>query len=447
MSEKVRTLILGAGGRDFHNFNVCYRENDQYEVVAFTATQIPGIEDRMYPPELAGPLYPKGIPILPEEDLAKIVKEHNVREVVFAYSDVSHEYVMHMASRAMALGCDFRLLGPGNSQIAGKIPILAICAARTGAGKSPTTRRVSDILKSLDVKTVVVRHPMPYGELKRQEVQRFATLEDLDTHDCTIEEREEYEPHIKRGNIVYAGVDYGKILDEASKECEILLWDGGNNDTSFYKTDLLIVVVDPHRPGHELQYHPGEVNLRSADVILINKVGTARKKDIETVETNAREANPDARIVKAKCPIAVENSAEIRGKKVLVIEDGPTLTHGEMTYGAGVVAAREYGAGGIVDPRPYAVGEIAETFKKYPLIGPLLPAMGYGETQVRDLHATVNACPVDLVIVATPINLVGLFKDLGLELNKPALVVTYDLQGDGELEDAVKEFVKNKLRK
>jgi predicted GTPase len=447
MSERVRTLILGAGGRDFHNFNVYYRGNDHYEVVAFTATQIPGIEDRMYPPELAGPLYPNGIPILPEEDLGKIVEEQRVREVVFAYSDVSHDYVMHMASRTLALGCDFKLMGPESSQIAGKIPILAICATRTGAGKSPTTRRVSDILKSEGAKTVVVRHPMPYGELRRQEVQRFATLEDLDTHECTIEEREEYEPHIKRGNVVYAGVDYGKILEAAQKECEILLWDGGNNDAPFYKADLLIVVVDPHRPGHELQYHPGEANLRSADIILINKVGTARKKDVETVERNAREANPTARIVKARCPITVESGAEIKGKKVLVIEDGPTLTHGEMTYGAGVVAAREYEAGRLVDPRPYAVGEIAGTFKKYPLIGPLLPAMGYGEQQVRDLHATVNACPVDLVIVATPINLVGLFKDLGLELNRPALVVTYDLQDDGELEDAVKEFVKNKLRK
>jgi predicted GTPase len=447
MSERVRTLILGAGGRDFHNFNVYYRENDHYEVVAFTATQIPGIEDRMYPPELAGPLYPNGIPILPEEDLEKIVKEHKIQEVVFAYSDVSHDYVMHMASKALCLGCDFKLMGTESGQIAGKIPILAICAARTGAGKSPTTRKVSDILKSVGAKTVVVRHPMPYGELRRQEVQRFATLEDLVTHECTIEEREEYEPHIKRGNVVYAGVDYGKILDEASKECEILLWDGGNNDISFYKTDLLIVVVDPHRPGHELQYHPGETNLRCADIVLINKVGTARAKDIETVEANAKAANPDAKIIKARCPITVEDGAEIKGKKVLVIEDGPTLTHGEMTYGAGVVAAREYGAAGLVDPRQYAVGEIAETYKKYPLIGQLLPAMGYGERQVRDLHATVNACPADLVIVATPINLVGLFNDLGLELNKPAKVVTYDLQDDGELEDAVKEFVKSKLGK
>lgn len=447
MSERVRTIILGAGGRDFHNFNVYYRSNDHYEVVAFTATQIPGIDERMYPPELSGRLYPKGIPILPEENLARIVKEHRAREVVFAYSDVSHEYVMHMASKALALGCDFKLLGPESSQIAGKIPIVAICATRTGAGKSPTTRKVSDILRTLNVKAVVVRHPMPYGELKRQEVQRFATLKDLDTHECTIEEREEYEPHIVRGNVVYAGVDYGKILDQASKEGEILLWDGGNNDAPFYKSDMLIVVVDPHRPGHELKYHPGEANLRSADVILINKVGTARKKDIETVEENARNANPNAKIIRAKCPIQVENPSEIKGKKVLVVEDGPTLTHGEMTYGAGVVAAREFGAASIVDPRQYAVGEIAETFKKYPLIGPLLPAMGYGEAQVRDLHATVNACPVDLVLVATPINLVGLFSDLGLKLNKPALVVTYDLQDDGELEAAVKEFVKNKLRK
>lgn len=447
MGERVKTVILGAGGRDFHNFNTYYRSNDLYEVVAFTATQIPGIDERMYPPELAGPLYPNGIPIRREENLEKIVKEKNVREVVFAYSDVSHEYVMHMASKAIALGCDFRLLGPESSQIAGDIPIVAICATRTGAGKSPTTRRVSDILKSLNFKAVVVRHPMPYGELKRQEVQRFATFKDLDTHECTIEEREEYEPHIARGNVVYAGVDYGKILDQASKEGEILLWDGGNNDAPFYKSDLLIVVVDPHRPGHELKYHPGEANLRSADVVLINKVGTARKADIETVENNVRLVNPDAKLVRAQCPIHVENAAEIEGKRVLVIEDGPTLTHGEMTYGAGVVAAREYGAAGIVDPRKYAVGEIADTFRKYPLIGPLLPAMGYGEAQIRDLHATVNACPADLVLVATPINLVGLFSEMGLELNKPALVVTYDLKDDGGLEDAVKEFVKTKLNK
>jgi predicted GTPase len=447
MSERIRTLILGAGGRDFHNFNTYYRSNDRFEVVAFTATQIPHISERIYPPELAGPLYPNGVPIRPESDLANIVESQKVEEIVFAYSDVSHEYVMHMASRALALGCDFRLLGPGSTQIAGDIPVLAVCATRTGAGKSPTTRRVSDILKGLGVKAVVVRHPMPYGDLKRQGVQRFASYKDLDAQECTIEEREEYEPHILRGNVVYAGVDYGKILEAASKEGEVLLWDGGNNDASFYRPDLLVVVVDPHRPGHELRYHPGEANLRSADVVVINKTGTARKVDVETVENNVREANPKARVVKANSPIHVENAADIKGKRVLVIEDGPTLTHGEMTYGAGVVAARENGAASIVDPREYAVGEIAETFKAYPLIGPLLPAMGYGEAQVRDLHATVNACPVDLVLVATPINLVRLFGEMGLELNKPAMVVTYDLQDDGGLEEAVKEFVEGKLRR
>jgi len=443
----VRTVILGAGGRDFHNFNTFYRSNEQYEVVAFTATQIPHIDERLYPAELAGPLYPKGIPIRPEEDLDEIVREHGVREIVFAYSDVSHEYVMHVASRALALGCDFRLLGPQSSQIAGEVPVLAICAARTGAGKSPTTRRVSDILKDLGVKAVVVRHPMPYGDLKRQEVQRFASYEDMEAQDCTIEEREEYEPHIARGNVVYAGVDYGKILQQASKEADVVLWDGGNNDAPFYKSDLLIVVVDPHRPGHELKYHPGEANVRSADVIVINKVDTAQPEDVETVERNVRSVNPAARVVKAQCPISVEAPDAIKGKRVLVVEDGPTLTHGEMTYGAGVVAAKQYGAAELIDPRAHAVGEIQETFKKYPATGSLLPAMGYGEKQVRDLHATVNACPADVVIVATPINLVRLFKDMGLELNKPAVVVTYDLKDDSELEEAVKEFVREKLGK
>lgn len=447
MSERTAILILGAGGRDFHNFNTYYRSNENCEVVAFTATQIPHIDERSYPPELAGPLYPEGIPIRPEEDMAEIVRSKKVREIVFAYSDVSHEYVMHMASAALALGCDFRLLGPESTQIVGDVPVVAVCAARTGAGKSPTTRRVSDIIKKLGVKAVVVRHPMPYGDLKRQGVQRFATYEDLEAHDCTIEEREEYEPHIARGNVVYAGVDYGKIMDEASKECEIVLWDGGNNDAPFYKPNLLIVVVDPHRPGHELKYHPGEANVRSADVVVVNKVGTAREVDIETVEENVKRVNPNAKLVRAKCPIKVESGADISGKRVLVIEDGPTLTHGEMTYGAGVVAARERGAGSIVDPRKWAVGEIAATFSKYPLIGPLLPAMGYGEAQVRDLHATVNACPVDAVLVATPINLVKLFDNMGLELNKPAYVVTYDLEDDLGLEEALTEFVKTKLRK
>jgi predicted GTPase len=445
MKDRVRTAILGAGGRDFHNFNTYYRSNEHYEVVAFTATQIPHIEDRTYPPDLAGPLYPKGILIYPEDDLAEIVKKHEVRELVFAYSDVSHEYVMHMASKVLALGCDFRLLGPESTQIRGDIPIISIVAARTGAGKSPTTRKVSDILKDLGVKIVVVRHPMPYGDLSRQSVQRFAGYEDLETHECTIEEREEYEPHIARGNVVYAGVDYGKILEAAQKEGEVLLWDGGNNDASFYKPDLEIVVVDPHRAGHELKYHPGETNLRSADVVVINKVDTAHLEDIRTVEQNVTSVNERALVVRAECPISVEDSAAISGKKVLVIEDGPTLTHGEMTYGAGVVAAKQFGASDIVDPRKYAVGEIAETFHKYPGIGPLLPAMGYGDAQIKDLRDTVNTCPVDLVLVATPINLVRLFKDRGMDINKPALVVTYDLKDDGGLEQAVREFVGNKL--
>jgi len=447
MSERVKTIILGAGGRDFHNFNTYFRSNEGYEVVAFTATQIPHIEDRTYPPDLAGPLYPKGVPIYPEEELADIVKKHGAREIVFAYSDVSHEYVMHMASKALALGCDFKLLGPESTQIAGDIPILAVVAARTGAGKSPTTRKVSDILKGLGVKIVVVRHPMPYGDLSRQSVQRFASYEDLEAHECTIEEREEYEPHIARGNVVFAGVDYGKILEAAQKEGDVLLWDGGNNDASFYKADLQIVVVDPHRAGHELKYHPGEANLRSADVVVVNKVDTARLEDIRTVEQNVKNVNSRAKVVRAECPISVEDSGAIKGKKVLVIEDGPTLTHGEMTYGAGVVAARQFGASDIVDPREYAVGEIGDTFRKYPGIGPLLPAMGYGDAQVKDLRDTVNTCPADLVLVATPINLVRLFKDRGMDINKPALVVTYDLKDDGGLEQAVREFVKDKLGK
>jgi predicted GTPase len=447
MNERVRTVILGAGGRDFHNFNTYYRSNDHYEVVAFTATQIPHIEDRTYPPDLAGPLYPKGIPICPEEDLAEIVVKHGARELVFSYSDVSHEYVMHMASQALALGCDFKLLGPESTQIAGDIPVVAIVATRTGAGKSPTTRRVSDILKGLGVKLVVVRHPMPYGDLSRQSVQRFASYEDLEAHECTIEEREEYEPHIARGNVVFAGVDYGKILEAAQKEGDVLLWDGGNNDASFYKPDLQIVVVDPHRAGHELKYHPGEANLRSADVVVVNKVGTARLEDIRTVEGNVEMVNKQATVVRAECPISVKDSASISGKKVLVIEDGPTLTHGEMTYGAGVVAARQFGAAEIVDPREHALGEIAETYRKYPGIGPLLPAMGYGDAQIKDLRDTVNTCPADLVLVATPINLVRLFKDRGMDINKPALVVSYDLKDDGGLEKAVREFVKSKLGK
>jgi len=447
MAERIRTVILGAGGRDFHNFNTFYRDNERYEVVAFTATQIPHIEERVYPPELAGRLYPQGIPIRPEEELDRIVRENDVREVVFSYSDVSHEYVMHVASRALSLGCDFKLLGPKSSQIKGGKPVLAVCAARTGAGKSPTTRKVSGILKKLGVKTVVVRHPMPYGDLMRQEVQRFASYEDLAEQDCTIEEREEYEPHIARGNVVYAGVDYGKILEEASKEADVILWDGGNNDTPFYVPDLLLVVVDPHRPGHELRYHPGETNVRSADVIVVNKVDTAEPGNVAEVEKNVRGVNPRARIVKAKCPIAVQRPELIEGKRVLVVEDGPTLTHGEMSYGAGVVAARRFGASEIVDPRPYAVGEIKDTFEKYPSTGPLLPAMGYGERQIRDLHATVQACPADVLIVATPINLLKLFEAMNLEVGRPAVVVTYDLEDDGSLEEIVSSFVREKTGK
>ncbi len=434
---KRRVLILGAAGRDFHNFNTYFRDNEDYEVVGFTATQIPDIEGRKYPPELAGKLYPHGIPIYAEDDMEKIIEEQNVDIVVFSYSDVSHEYVMHRASRAIAKGADFWLLGTDNTMIKSEKPVISICAARTGSGKSQTTRKVAEILKALGKKTVVIRHPMPYGDLTKQIVQRFETMEDLDKYNCTIEEREEYEPHIQRGNIVYAGVDYEKIIREAEKEADVILWDGGNNDLPFYKPDLHIVVVDPHRPYHEITYHPGEANVRLANVIVINKIDTAYPEDIETVRENVRSANPEAKIVEAASPISVDDPSKISGKRVLVVEDGPTLTHGEMPYGAGVVAAEKYGAVELVDPREYAVGSIKDVYAKYSHIGTLLPAMGYSKRQLKELEETINNTPADLVVVATPINLGRI-----LNLNKPFVRVYYELQEIGKptLKDIIEEF-------
>jgi len=432
-----RLLIMGAAGRDFHNFNVCFRDREEFEVVCFTATQIPDIQDRRYPPQLAGRVYPEGIPIFDESQLISLIKEHRIDEVVFSYSDISHEYVMHRASAVMAAGASFILLGTRQTMLQASRPVVAICAVRTGAGKSQTTRRVAQHLKSLGKKLVAVRHPMPYGDIAAQAAQRFASVEDLDRYQCTIEEREEYEPHLNMGTIVYAGVDYAAILQQAQAEADIILWDGGNNDTPFFKPDLHIVVADPLRPGHELRYHPGETNLRMADVVVINKIGSARPEDVEKVRQSIRDVNPRADVVDAASPIFVEDSSVIRDQRVLCIEDGPTLTHGEMTIGAGMVAAQRFGASAIVDPRPFLRGSLIDTFKKYPYIGTLLPAMGYGEKQIRDLEATINATDCDAVVIATPIDLRRL-----VNLNKPATRVTYELQEIGQptLLDFLKRF-------
>jgi predicted GTPase len=426
--RKQRVLIAGAAGRDFHNFNVFFRDNDAFEVVAFTATQIPNIDDRRYPAELAGSLYPQGIPIHAESELEALIAKHDIDDVVFAYSDISHEAVMHLASRVLAAGAGFRLLGPKQTALAAAKPLVAVCAVRTGSGKSQTSRRVLDILQhELGYENVVaIRHPMPYGDLAAQAVQRFASLEDLDYHDCTIEEREEYEPYIERGAVIYAGVDYGAILKQAQEEADIIIWDGGNNDLPFYVPDLHIVVADPHRPGHELRYHPGEANLRMADVVVLNKVDTAAHENVVTVQENVRRVNPHALLVKGASPIFVDDPAAIRGRRVLVVEDGPTLTHGEMAYGAGVVAAEYFGAAEIVDPRPYAVGSIVDTYEAYPSTGPVLPAMGYGAAQMADLQATIANTPADLVLIATPIDLARI-----IEIDKPHQRVRYELQEIG----------------
>jgi predicted GTPase len=430
---------MGAAGRDFHNFNVFFRGNQQYQVVAFTATQIPNIEGRKYPAELSGALYPEGIPIYPEADLERLIKELKVEQVVFAYSDVPHEYVMHRGSAVMAAGADFRLMGPNTTMLKSSKPVVSVCAVRTGSGKSQTTRRVSLILRQLGYRVAAIRHPMPYGDLVAQKVQRFAEYADLDKHECTIEEREEYEPHLDNGVLVYAGVDYEAILRQAEKEVDVILWDGGNNDFPFYRPDLAIVVADPHRPGHEIRYHPGETNSRMADVFVINKVDTANADSVIAVRESLRAINPRAIVIEAASPLFVQDPAGIRGRRVLVIEDGPTLTHGEMKYGAGWVAARRFGAAEIVDPRPFAVGAIAETYRKYPSTGPILPAMGYGDEMTRDLEKTINASDVDMVVSATPIDLTRIIK-----INKPMQRVRYELQeiGNPTLEDILCEKFK-----
>ncbi len=417
----IRTIIMGAAGRDFHNFNVFFRDNSDYQVVAFTATQIPNIEGRHYPAELAGSLYPQGIPIYPESELSDLIRTLKADQVVFAYSDVSHEYVMHKASEVLAAGADFRLMGVRGTQLKSNKPVVSVCAVRTGSGKSQTTRRVSKILINMGFKVAAIRHPMPYGDLVKQAVQRFADYSDLDKHECTIEEREEYEPHLDNGVIVYAGVDYERILRQAEQEVDIILWDGGNNDFPFYQDDLAIVVADPHRPGHEVRYHPGETNVRRANVFVINKVDTASPDAVIAVRESLSALNPKATIIEGASPLFVDRPEEIRGKRVLVIEDGPTLTHGEMAYGAGWVAARRFGAAEIVDPRPFAVGSIAATYQKYTTTGPILPAMGYGEEQMRDLEQTINNSDVDLVISATPIDLNRVIK-----IRKPMQRVRYE---------------------
>jgi predicted GTPase len=432
----IRTLIMGAAGRDFHNFNVALRDNPDYEVVAFTATQIPDIEGRTYPAALAGKRYPKGIPIYAETELLRLIKDLKVDQVIFAYSDVPHEVVMHKASMVLAAGADFRLMGERLTQVKSTKPVISVCAVRTGSGKSQTTRRVSLILRAMGYRVAAIRHPMPYGDLVKQEVQRFASYADLDKNECTIEEREEYEPHLDNGILVYAGVDYTKILRQAEKEVDIILWDGGNNDFSFYVSDLKIVVADPLRPGNESTYHPGEVNARDADVIVINKVDTADPQAVIRVRENLYNLNPGATVVEAASPLFVDNPSAIHGKRVLVIEDGPTLTHGEMAYGAGYVAAKRFGAKEIVDPRPFAVNSIAATFQKYPKTGPILPAMGYGAAQMKDLEATINKADVDLVIIGTPIDLTRVIK-----ITKPFQRVRYELQeiGKPNLEDILKD--------
>ena len=437
----IKTLIMGAAGRDFHNFNTFFRGNKDYEVVAFTATQIPDIEDRLYPTELAGDLYPSGIPIRAEEELPALIKKHGVEQVFFAYSDVPHEYVMHKASLVIAAGADFRLLGTRKTQIKSTKPVVSVCAVRTGAGKSQTTRRVSLILREMGYKVAAIRHPMPYGNLIRQEVQRFADYDDLDEHECTIEEREEYEPHLDNGVIVYAGVDYEKIVRQAESEVDIVLWDGGNNDFPFYVSDFQIVVADPHRPGHESKYYPGETNALLADVFVLNKVDTADPDNVIKLRENLRALNPNAIQIEAASPLFVDDPAAIQGKRVLVVEDGPTLTHGEMAYGAGYVAARRFGAAEIVDPRPFAINSIAATYEKYPKTGPILPAMGYGDAQMRDLEATIEAADVDMVVVGTPIDLTRVIK-----INKPYQRVRYELQEIGQptlAELLEKKFGKN----
>ncbi len=436
MSRK-NVLIMGAAGRDFHNFNVCFRDNEEYNIVAFTATQIPNIDGRMYPAELAGKLYPEGIKIYDESELTDLIKKFNVDEVIFAYSDVPFNYVMTKASIVNAAGISFRLLGGEETMVKSTKPVISVVAVRTGCGKSQTSRKIVELLRDAGKRVVSIRHPMPYGDLVKQKVQRFATLEDLKTHECTIEEIEEYEPHIAMGGVIYAGVDYEAIVREAEKEADVILWDGGNNDMSFYKPDLTITVVDPHRPGHELNYYPGNTSLRMADVVVINKMESADGADILTVMNNVRNVNPNAAIIEGASPLTVEHPEMVTGKRVLVVEDGPTLTHGEMKYGAGTVAAQKLNASEIVDPRPYTVKSITATYEKYPNIGILLPAMGYGEEQMRDLEETINKVDCDSVVIGTPIDLGRILK-----INKPSTRVQYDLQEIGAV--TLESILKNK---
>ncbi len=432
-----KIVIMGAAGRDFHNFNICFRNKKEYEVVAFTAAQLPNIDDRKYPKELAGKLYPEGIQILSEEELPEIIEENGVSEVVLAYSDLSHEDVMHKASLVLSCGADFWLMGTKSTMLESKVPVISICAVRTGSGKSQTTRKVAKILRAKGRKVVAVRHPMPYGDLVKQAVQRFETMEDLDKHDCTIEEREEYEPHINQGTVVYAGVDYGRILAEAEKEADIIVWDGGNNDFSFFKPNFNIVVLDPHRPNHEVKYHPGETNFRMADVLIINKIGTASRENVNILRNNIEKINPNAVIIEAESTISVDDPSTIKGKRVLVVEDGPSVTHGEMPYGAGEIAVEKYHAAEIVDPRIHAVGSIKEIFEKYPHLEYILPAMGYTDEQIDELEQTINASECDVVVAGTPIDLARV-----VHVNKPVVRVKYELQEMGEpnLETILKDF-------
>ena len=438
-AQRRKVIIAGAAGRDFHNFNVRYRGDPQSEVVAFTATQIPGIDDRLYPPELAGELYRGGIPIGAEDDLEVLVRDLRADEVVFAYSDVSHESVMHLASRALAAGVDFTLLGPRSTMISAEVPVVAVCAVRTGSGKSQTTRAVARILKNAGKKVAVVRHPMPYGDLVRQAVQRFETFDDLIAAECTIEEREEYEPHLAQGFIVFAGVDYGAILELAQREADVVVWDGGNNDLPFYASDVHITVADPLRVGHETRYHPGETNLRMADVVVINKIDSARINDVEALRKTIETLVPDAVVLEARSPVVIEDGADLEGKRVLVVEDGPTLTHGEMSYGAGVVAARQAGAAALVDARPWATGTIKEVYERYPHIGTIVPAMGYSEEQRKDLADTINSSDADAVLIATPIDLRKV-----CDLTKPAYRAVYEL--DVVSSPGLAEVLKERLR-
>jgi predicted GTPase len=434
-----RVVIMGAAGRDFHNFNVVYREDPAVTVVAFTATQIPRIDRRRYPPELAGPLYPEGIPIVPESELDSLIKNDGVDQVVFAYSDVSHEYVMHQASRVLASGADFALLGPESTAVGCSVPVVSVLATRTGAGKSPTSRFVAGMLMERGVRPAVIRHPMPYGDLVAQRVQRFAALADLDRAKATVEEREDYEPHIRRGLVVWAGVDYEAIVREAEKEASVIIWDGGNNDFSFLRSNLTIVVVDPFRPGHELAYHPGEMNLRSADIAVVSKVNTAPRENVDRVVSNVKAVNARAVVVETDTVITASDSGQMAGRRVLVIEDGPTLTHGGMGTGAGMEAAKQFGAAEVIDPRPYAQGVIAATYEAYPHLGPILPAVGYYEEQLRDLEATINTVPADVVVSATPFSVGALLK-----LDKPLVQITYELaeRGEPRLSDRVDAFLR-----